>query len=184
FGPGDFALRLLRPGDYRGVLVHAAAGDSSVAHAPALIVCAGTYWRNAWKYRTRTYRHFGWGNGTSLSNMVGMTVALRMPANLVLGWVDSEVNRLLGLDTRREVAFSMVSLGHVASETTAAPRELSELSFPTVPLSESEVEYPELWKIHQASSLETPEEVAAWRSRSKARSDKSAPPNVVADFNP
>src|SRR5215813_7860848 len=31
FGPGDFALRLLRPGDYRGVLVHAAAGDSSVA---------------------------------------------------------------------------------------------------------------------------------------------------------
>src|SRR5207244_10991539 len=46
FGPGDYALRLLRAGDYRGVLGQ---------HAPATIVCAGTHWRNAWKYRARTY---------------------------------------------------------------------------------------------------------------------------------
>src|SRR5262249_54657821 len=120
FGPGDFALRLLREGDYRGVLVHAAAAEPSLAHATAMIVCAGTYWRNAWKYRTRTYRHFGWDNGTILANMLAMTAALRVPAKIVLGWVDSEVNRLLGVDTQREVAFSMVSLGYVANETPAA----------------------------------------------------------------
>src|SRR5262245_44437997 len=57
FGPGDFALRLLRAGDYRSVLARATAGEESVTHAPVAIVCAGTYWRNAWKYRTRTYRH-------------------------------------------------------------------------------------------------------------------------------
>jgi SagB-type dehydrogenase family enzyme len=184
FGPGDFALRLLRSGDYRGVLVHATAGEPSVAHAPVMLVCAGTYWRNAWKYRTRTYRHFGWDNGTILANMFAMTAALQIPANLVLGWVDWEVNRLLGLDTQREVAFSMVSLGHMAGETPAAPRELPELSFPTVPVSKSEVEYSELWKIHQASSLQTPEEVAAWRARAKASANKSAPPHVVAGFSP
>src|SRR4051812_7685322 len=76
FGPGDFALRLLRLGDHRGVVVQATATEPSVAHAPAIIVCAGTYWRNAWKYRARTYRHFGWDNGTLLANMLAMAAAL------------------------------------------------------------------------------------------------------------
>ena len=95
FSPGDFALRLLRAGDFRGVLVHATASESSIARAPAIIVCAGTYWRNSWKYRTRTYRHFGWDNGTILANMLAMASALRLPAKVVLGFVDSEVNALL-----------------------------------------------------------------------------------------
>jgi SagB-type dehydrogenase family enzyme len=180
FGPGDFALRLLREGDYRGVLVHAAAGEPSVAHATAVIVCAGTFWRNAWKYRTRTYRHFGWDNGTLLANMLAMTAASRLPAKIVLGWVDLEVNRLLGLDTQREVAFSMVSLGYAANETPAALKELPELSFPTVTVSKREVEYPELWKIHEASSLQTPEEVAEWRAGALTRPNLSVRPDAIA----
>jgi len=36
---------------------------------------------------------------------------------------------------------------------------------PTVPLSQSEVEYPELREIHAASSLESVEEVRNWRAR-------------------
>src|SRR5262249_37322525 len=76
FGPGDFALRLLRAGDYRQVLQHATAAQESVMHAPVTIVCTGTYWRNAWKYRARTYRHFGWDNGTILANMLAMAAAL------------------------------------------------------------------------------------------------------------
>src|SRR5438128_1801848 len=135
FGPGDFALRLLRVGDHRGVLVHATAGEPSIVQAPAIIVCAGTYWRNAWKYRTRTYRHFGWDNGTILANMLAMSAALQMPAKIVLGFVDSEVNALLDLDTSREVAFSVVSLGRLSGETPAAARELQKLNLPTVPLS-------------------------------------------------
>src|SRR5881396_3280317 len=63
FGPGDFSLRLLRKGDYRGVLVHATAREQAVAEAPLTIVCAGTYWRNSWKYHARAYRHLGWDNG-------------------------------------------------------------------------------------------------------------------------
>ncbi len=154
FGPGDFALRLLRVGDHRGVLVHATAGEPSIVHAPAIIVCAGTYWRNAWKYRTRTYRHFGWDNGTILANMLAMSAALQMPAKIVLGFVDSEVNALLDLDTSREVAFSVVSLGRLSGKTPAAARELPKLNLPTVPLSPSEVHYPELREIHEASSLQ------------------------------
>jgi SagB-type dehydrogenase family enzyme len=55
FGAAEFGLRQLRAGDFRKVLADATGGDPSVAHAPVTILCTGTYWRNAWKYRSRTY---------------------------------------------------------------------------------------------------------------------------------
>src|SRR5437773_5262220 len=170
-GPGDVARGLLRVGHHRGVLVHATAGEPSIVHEPDIIVCAGTYWRNAWTYGTRTYRHFGWDNGTILANMLAMSAALQMPAKIVLGFVDSEVNALLDLDTSREVAFSVVSFGRLSGETPAAARELPKLNLPTVPLSPSEVDYPELREIHEASSLENREEVAEWRSALSQRGE-------------
>ncbi|MCZ6905147.1 MAG: SagB/ThcOx family dehydrogenase, partial [Acidobacteria bacterium] len=68
FGPGDFSLRKLRAGDFRRLVVRASGEEPSVAHAPVILVSTGTYWRNAWKYQARTYRHFGWDNGTILAN--------------------------------------------------------------------------------------------------------------------
>src|SRR5262249_30209664 len=131
-------------------------------------VCAGTYWRNAWKYRARTYRHFGWDNGTLLANMLAMSAALQLPANVVLGFVDSEVNALLDLNTDREVAFSLVSIGHTDKEPPSAPQGFAKLDFPTVPLSQTEVDYPLMKNMHAASSLESVEEVAEWRTRAKS----------------
>ena len=57
FGPHDFALRRLRSGDHRGVLVEATAGEPAVAQAPAILVLTSVFWRNAWKYQARMYRH-------------------------------------------------------------------------------------------------------------------------------
>jgi SagB-type dehydrogenase family enzyme len=168
FGPGDHALRLLRPGDYRGLLANATAGEQSIIHAPIAIISAGTYWRNAWKYRARTYRHFGWDNGTILANMLAMAAALELPARVVLGFVDSEVNRLLDLDTDREVAFSITAVGHTKTPLPETWPHLQKLGLPTIPLSQYELDYPELRIVHAASSLETVEEVEEWRTRSGA----------------
>src|SRR5262245_48625377 len=120
FGPHDLAVRLLRQGDFRAALSHATAAEETVARAPLIIVCTGTYWRNAWKYRTRTYRHFGWDNGTLLANLLAMSTSLGLPARVLMGFVDSEINALLDLDTHREVAFSMVSIGHTSEKTNPA----------------------------------------------------------------
>jgi SagB-type dehydrogenase family enzyme len=144
FAPGDFALRLLRNGDFRGAIGF---------QAPAAVVCTGTYWRNAWKYRARTYRHFGWDNGTIIANMLAMTTALHLPAIVHSNFVDTDVNRLLDLDTNREVAFSLVTIGHTDKPVPAAPTEIRALGLPTVPLSEKEVDYPEMRAMHEASSL-------------------------------
>jgi SagB-type dehydrogenase family enzyme len=163
FGPAEFGLRRLRDGDYRGALVEATGGEAAIAQAPLTIVCTCTYWRNAWKYQARTYRHFGWDNGTLLANLLAVATALGLPARVVCGFVDASVNRLLDVDSQREVAFSLVALGHGGALAASTAAEISPLGFETVPLSTREVDYPLMREMHAASSLETNEEVEKWR---------------------
>ena len=163
FAPAEFGLRKLRAGDYRRVLLEATGAEPAIAHAPLTILCTCTYWRNAWKYQARTYRHFGWDNGTLLANLLAVATALGLPARVVCGFVDASVNRLLDVDPQREVAFSLVAVGHDVALPPSSPAEISPLSLETVPLSEREVDYPLMREMHAASSLGSAEEVAAWR---------------------
>ena len=178
FNPADVSLRLLRRGDYRGNL---ATGDEpAIAHAPATIVCTGTYWRNAWKYQARTYRHFGWDNGTLLANLLAVATASGLPAKIVLGFVDDTVNRLLDLDTSREVSFCLVPIGKSANDSVPAAKETPALKFETVPVSRREVEYPAMPKMHEASSLVSEDEVRQWRGKLPVESDSVAAGEQVA----
>ena len=161
FGAAEFGLRQLRSGDFRQVLVDATAADPSMAHAPIIIICTATYWRNAWKYHSRTYRHFGWDNGTILANLLAMSAAANLPAQISTAFVDEQINTLLGLDTKREVAFTLVGLGHVSAAPPSAP-EISPLELPTVAYSAEEVDYPAMRKMHAASSLDSTSEVTNW----------------------
>ena len=158
FGAAEFGLRQLRSGDFRKVIVDATANDPAVAQAPVIIICTGTYWRNAWKYRSRTYRHFGWDNGTILANLLANSFASKLPARVVTGFVDLQLNDLLGLDTKREVAFSVIPVGSTSS-TPPDPPSVTKLELPIVAYSEREIDFPAMRKIHEASSLDTANEV-------------------------
>jgi SagB-type dehydrogenase family enzyme len=138
FNPADVSLRVLRKGDFRGNLAQATAMEPAVARAPAIIVCTGTYWRNAWKYQARTYRHFGWDNGTLLANLLAVTAASGLPGEIVLGFADAEVNHLLDLDTRREVSLCLVPIGRTSEGSLPAPKEAPALSLETIPSSHRE----------------------------------------------
>src|ERR1700732_4830140 len=142
FAAAEFGLRRLRAGDYRNVLVEATPAESAIAHAPLTIICTGTYWRNAWKYQARTYRHFGWDNGTMLGNLLAVATALGLPAKVVCGFVDDEVNAVLDVDIQREVAFALVPLGYASSLPPKPPAEVFPLGLETVPLSRQEIDYP------------------------------------------
>ena len=165
FNPADVSLRVLRKGDFRGNLAQATAAEPCVARAPATIVCTGTYWRNAWKYQARTYRHFGWDNGTLLANLLAVTAASGLLAEIVLGFLDAEVNRLLDLGTQREVSLCLVAIGHISESSLPAPRVAQVLGLETVPLSEHEVEYRAMFEMHDASLLASEEEVVQWRGK-------------------
>src|SRR5208282_2202664 len=130
-------------------------------------------------------RHFGWDNGTLLANLLAVATARGLPAKVVCGFVDATVNRLLDVDSEREVAFSLVALGYdsglSAQKAPRAPAELSPLGFETVPLSRHEIDYPLMREMHAASALDSAEEVAAWREhippgRTDTKLTNSTPP--------
>ena len=164
FHPRDFALRRLRDGDYRGIVVAATADGSGAARAPVLIVSTATYWRNAWKYQARTYRHFGWDTGTVLANLLATAWGLALPARILLGFVDAAVNQLLDLDPAEEVAYSIVAVGEDdAPPPPAPPDAASSLGWTVTPILAGRVEYPIMTELHAASALESAKAVRAWR---------------------
>ena len=163
FNPADMSLGILRKGDFRGNFAEATGMEPAAAHAPATIVCTGTYWRNAWKYAARTYRHFGWDGGTLLANMLAVAAASGLPTEIVLGFVDAEVNHLLDLDARREVALCLVPIGRASEASPPAPKEAAVMGLETIPLSKREMEFPAMLEMHEASSLASEEEAARWR---------------------
>jgi len=72
FDPHTDGLDVLRVGDYRGVLAEAAGSETGIADAPVTIVLISEWWRSAWKYRDRTYRHAFWDSGTILANLLAV----------------------------------------------------------------------------------------------------------------
>jgi SagB-type dehydrogenase family enzyme len=161
FGAHDFALRRLRVGDYRGALIEATGVEPSLAQAPAVVASASTYWRNAWKYRERAYRHAFWDGGTLHANLLAVAAARGLAAKVVAGFADRDVEHLLGLDPAREGALALVPLGRTAEPPPPAP-DAPVLNLETEPLSSRETDYPAIRAIHSASSLEHGEEVARW----------------------
>jgi SagB-type dehydrogenase family enzyme len=181
FSPADFALRRLREGDWRGVVAAATAAEPATSHAPVSIVATGIYWRNAWKYGARAYRHFGWDNGTIHANLLAMAAAHHVPARLVIGFEDEPINRLLGLDTEKEVALSILALGSGDPEvSSAALAEFPSLQLETVPYSPEEVDYPEMRVVHSSTYLASQAEVAAWRVASMSETPPVAQPLLAA----
>jgi SagB-type dehydrogenase family enzyme len=163
FGVHDFALRCIREGDFRSVLVKATGGEPAIAAAPMVVICTSTYWRNAWKYQARAYRHSFWDSGTILANLLAAATGLGVPVRIVLGFADAPVNALLDVDSDREASLALVPLGRTAIPPRGNFPAVGPLHLETVPLSRFEVDYPAIRAMHAASSLATGEEAASWR---------------------
>ncbi len=161
FSPGDFALRRLREGDFRGTLAIAAAADD-LASRPATVVLTAIYWRNTWKYQARGYRHLFWDSGTMLANMLAVARALGLPARALTGFVDLEVNGLLALDAEKEGALLLAPVGGEAKPAASSP-VVAAVTPAVIPLSASEVDYPLLRDAYANSTLDSEAEVMAWR---------------------
>ena len=157
----DYAARRLREGDFRAVLGRAALAPPE-ASPRAYLVFTSTWWRNAWKYRARAYRHAWWDGGTMLANLLAAARALGVPARAVLGFADAPVNHLLGTDPEEEAALFWAELGGRGEAPPEAP-PLPPISHRAMPLSKSRVDYPLIREAHAATSFSDPREAASWR---------------------
>ena len=164
FHPGEFALRQLRSGDFRPELAGAAGDNQTIAAAPVTLVFSAIFWRSAWKYQARSYRYCFWDTGTILANLLATAASEETPCSVEMGFVDSQVNHLLGLEGEREASLALVPLGRSLEWAThAVTREIPALNYRTDPLSDQEVKYPDLQRMHASSCLVADEEIRPWR---------------------
>lgn len=166
FDPRSMALDVLRKGDFRGVLAEA-SDDDHVATAPITVVATSTWWRNAWKYRDRTFRHAFWDSGTILANLLAVAHARGLPASVVLGFADDPVVDLLGLDPADEAPLELVPIGEGSPVPDAPPIE--PIDPDTRPLSPDPKEYPLIHRAWQAGVLQDGREASEWRDHARGR---------------
>jgi SagB-type dehydrogenase family enzyme len=174
FQAHDFSICTLRSGDHRHALIEASDANLEVATAPAVLVLTSTWWRNAWKYQARMYRHAWWDSGCMAANLLAMAAALDLPASVVLGFADEPVNRLLDVDPAHEAALALIPLGRGGAAAPAPGPAIAALGLTTEPLSQYEVAYPEIAAAHAATSLASG--AAAWRGGLEAV--EAAPPEA------
>jgi SagB-type dehydrogenase family enzyme len=113
---GLYSFDPLTPGLVRLGDGDARAGVSAAvdADAHAFLVLTGIHARTGWKYMERGYRHVWWDAGTMLANLLALAAAQGLEPRLHMGFVDGELNDLLGVDGRSEYALAVVSLGSAA----------------------------------------------------------------------
>ena len=164
YDPRLHVLDRLRSGDFRAQLVDATGGEANAAGAGSFLALTTTYWRNAWKYRARAYRHAFWDSGTMLANLFAIGAAGGIPMHLVLGFADDEVHRLLDVDVDKESAVALVAIADAGRKAAAtAPSAPEPLELETTPLSAAQVDYPEIREMQRASSLGSGAEAREWR---------------------
>ena len=166
FGPADFRLSQIRAGDYRSELAAAAGDNQSIITSPITIIFTSIAWRNAWKYQARSYRHWFWDSGVIAANLLATTVSMGLSTQLIMGFVDDDVNNLLCLEDQQESAVAMAAIG-IGLSKDPKPKEDKQIPYLPIPkirpISKAGIiEYPEIWRANQYSKLFSKEEVKDW----------------------
>src|SRR5205823_6842763 len=102
--------------------------------------------------------------GTLLANLLAVACGQAMPARVVVGFADGDVNRLLDVDPANEAAVALVALGNGSPAPVAPAPETTPLDLQTRRLSAHVVDYPEIITAHAASSLPSGAAAAEWRA--------------------
>ncbi|MFA5111377.1 MAG: SagB/ThcOx family dehydrogenase [Desulfobaccales bacterium] len=107
----DFALELIGAGDFRQDLVAAGLSQSFLGEAGAVFIWTGVLNRARWKYRERAVRYLFLDAGHICQNLMLAATALGLGVCPVGAFFDDEVERLVGVDKREEVALYLASVG-------------------------------------------------------------------------
>ena len=163
YAANDHTLRQLRAGDYRATLAGATGAQPASASAPVVLACTSTFWRNAWRYQGRAYRHTYWDAGTTFANLLAVAASAELPTEVVLGFADAEVNALLAVDGEREATVALLTIGRAGTRAAPTAPEVASVRHPFQPYSAREIDFPDIPAMHQASSLASGADAAAWR---------------------
>ncbi len=181
YNPQDDALRLIRPGDSRPYLVRAGGFRPSLAEAPLTVILTGIPWRTNWKYRARGYRHLFWDSGMIVANLLALAASGGHTSEVVAGFADDELDRLVGIDGRTEMSLCLVPMGFGQGDREAAAASegpAAEIEHAVGKLSFRTREYDEVLEAHLATTLRSPAEAQFWQQ--DPYPNKAPPPEPTA----
>ena len=92
-------------------LAEAAGDNDNIIRSPVTIAFTSVAWRNAWKYQSRSYRHWFWDSGVIAANLLATCYSIDFSAQLIMGFVDEAVNHLLRIDDKQEARYCSGTLG-------------------------------------------------------------------------
>ncbi len=95
--------------------------------------------------------------------MLAVAASIALPTQVILGYTDAAVNAVLGVDGEREATVVLCALGRTTTAVPTAP-ELQPLDYPTRPISPREVTFSAIPTMHDASTLASAADAAAWRA--------------------
>ncbi len=128
----------------------------------ACFFISGIFFRSAWKYRARAFRYVLLDAGHLLENLALALKALNLSFSIHYDFDDLNVEKLLGLDGKREVCLACVTISKVPSTSAPQPIPTTESSevrvVETLPnrfkdascVSGREVYYDEIGQAYQA----------------------------------
>jgi SagB-type dehydrogenase family enzyme len=163
FDPLSRVLVRVARGDAR-----AAVGAAVDAAAETFVVLTGIHARTGWKYLERGYRHVWWDAGTMLANLLALAGAEELQPRLYVGFVDGELNDLLGVNGIDEYALAVLGLGEYAAVPAARLSDFRKSSVDT------KRRYPLAEAAHAAGTLAHVESVKGWRTGRSAEEPKRA----------
>jgi SagB-type dehydrogenase family enzyme len=179
---GLFAFDVMTPalvalgGDDARQAIAEAAAEPELGDAGAVIVVTGLHGRTGWKYLERGYRHVWWDAGTLLANLLALAAAVGLEPRLYAGFVDREVNELLGANGTDEYALALLALGEAAGTIPAGgPSQKASLGRSgsrDSPRLGTAPPYPLAAAAHEASCFTDADEVREWRTPAAASEPK------------
>lgn len=103
-----------------------------------------------------------------LANALASASALNLPAKILMGFVDAQIDHLIGIDGQEEKSLCLFPVGRLRAKDypkQGSWDDLPELKPHVSPLSSSKVDYPSIDMLHMESALSNADEVSAWRGR-------------------
>ena len=168
FNPGEFSLTAIHKGDYRNFLETIAGNNTDITTSPVSLIFTSYAWRNAWKYQSRSYRHWFWDAGVIVSNLLAISSSMHLYTRLIMGFLDDQSNRLLGLEDHKEASILIAAIdadslkNNVNQEQSMQEKILNSPTPKVYPLSLEEIDYPEIWKAYNSSKLFDNTQVSQW----------------------
>ncbi len=106
-------LVLLREGSFGGKLARAGLDQGILEEAAAVFIWTALVERSKWKYRERAFRYIYMDAGHVGQNLYLAATALDLGCCTVGAFFDEEVDRLIGIDGRREISVYMGAVGNM-----------------------------------------------------------------------